>query len=436
MAPLAHLPDALANPIRRCLEKDPRDRYQTPSELAGALERAAAALGGRGTSRGAASGGAAPAIDREGATAAPPGRQSAPPPVDREAATAAPPGGRGTPAHAAAEGATVAQPRQPVEGQTMVQPQRAAAAPPPPPPQQAETSRVGGAASGIISLSLTPGGPASSGAIGYTLSVANAGQAPAALRLTANEPTGALQVSAPPTVTVAPGQTEQLRLEIRQIKKVRKATPLQLQVAALGEGGERRAFVNTSVMPAASGGGAGRLLAAIAAGVALVAVIAGGFLLLRGGEDSPAEAAPSAVPTDAVSQPTTPPQPTVAPRTVQARPQWDYAFRVASNDCGFGAQAGDRYSATYKYQPSGGGAELKNGDRVAAFAVTDRDVPLGTFTFRAEAFEVTYPVAAADGKRGNATLVTTFADDSGIQAATLTERYDGPACAIVASHSQ
>ncbi|HML99336.1 MAG TPA: serine/threonine-protein kinase, partial [Tepidiformaceae bacterium] len=44
MEPLSHLPDSINNPIRRCLEKDPRDRYQSASELAGALERALAAL--------------------------------------------------------------------------------------------------------------------------------------------------------------------------------------------------------------------------------------------------------------------------------------------------------------------------------------------------------------------------------------------------------
>ena len=43
--PLAHLPEAIVNPIRRCMEKDPRDRYQSPSELASALERAVTALG-------------------------------------------------------------------------------------------------------------------------------------------------------------------------------------------------------------------------------------------------------------------------------------------------------------------------------------------------------------------------------------------------------
>ncbi|MCZ7578212.1 MAG: serine/threonine protein kinase [Dehalococcoidia bacterium] len=44
MAPLVNLPDSITNPIRRCLEKDPRDRYQGASELAGALERALASL--------------------------------------------------------------------------------------------------------------------------------------------------------------------------------------------------------------------------------------------------------------------------------------------------------------------------------------------------------------------------------------------------------
>jgi serine/threonine-protein kinase len=40
MEPLAGLPDAAMNVVRRCLEKHPLDRYQSASELAGALERA------------------------------------------------------------------------------------------------------------------------------------------------------------------------------------------------------------------------------------------------------------------------------------------------------------------------------------------------------------------------------------------------------------
>ncbi|MCC7364217.1 MAG: protein kinase [Dehalococcoidia bacterium] len=44
MGPIAHLPDAVINVIRRAMEKDPADRYQSPSELIGALDRAGRAL--------------------------------------------------------------------------------------------------------------------------------------------------------------------------------------------------------------------------------------------------------------------------------------------------------------------------------------------------------------------------------------------------------
>jgi serine/threonine-protein kinase len=44
MAPLAHLPDPVQNIVRRCLEKDPLDRYQSAADLAGAIDRARGAL--------------------------------------------------------------------------------------------------------------------------------------------------------------------------------------------------------------------------------------------------------------------------------------------------------------------------------------------------------------------------------------------------------
>jgi serine/threonine protein kinase/protein-disulfide isomerase len=44
MGPLAHLPESVQNLVRRCLEKDPLDRYQTASELAAALDRSRRAL--------------------------------------------------------------------------------------------------------------------------------------------------------------------------------------------------------------------------------------------------------------------------------------------------------------------------------------------------------------------------------------------------------
>ncbi|MGH2633981.1 MAG: protein kinase domain-containing protein, partial [Tepidiformaceae bacterium] len=73
MAPLAWLPDIVQNIVRRCLEKDPRDRYSSPSELASALERARAAM-------------------RRMHTSPPPPITPPPGYVTREATAAAPPG--------------------------------------------------------------------------------------------------------------------------------------------------------------------------------------------------------------------------------------------------------------------------------------------------------------------------------------------------------
>ncbi|MGD9934975.1 MAG: serine/threonine-protein kinase [Dehalococcoidia bacterium] len=39
MGPLSYLPDTVQNIVRRCMEKDPLDRYQSAAELAGAIDR-------------------------------------------------------------------------------------------------------------------------------------------------------------------------------------------------------------------------------------------------------------------------------------------------------------------------------------------------------------------------------------------------------------
>lgn len=55
MGPLAGYPDAVVNIIRRCMEKDPADRYESATQLVGALERAQRALSSAGgTAAGAA----------------------------------------------------------------------------------------------------------------------------------------------------------------------------------------------------------------------------------------------------------------------------------------------------------------------------------------------------------------------------------------------
>ena len=171
--PLAHLPEAIVNPIRRCMEKDPRDRYQTPSELAGALERALTALGR--TSSGAtpvsgprstgSSGGtrpiAPPAGSRGGAVRPP----SPPPPPAAAAAPGAQTRVAGTPA-AGGESTRVAQPPPPAAPTPEYTPQMRQYAPPPvyapaPAPQQ-QPPRKGGSGKlvAIIAAILVAGGAA------------------------------------------------------------------------------------------------------------------------------------------------------------------------------------------------------------------------------------------------------------------------------------
>jgi hypothetical protein len=284
---------------------------------------------------------------------------------------------------------------------------------------------------------LTPGEVSGEGLLRYLLRVANNSPRSATVRLAASEPTGVLQISAPPSLTVAPGATEQVPLEIRQLRKARNGgAPLQLQVAALNEGGQRVAFVNTSVLPAVSASRGKPLLIALAAGFAIAGAAAGAFLLLRSGDDKPAQQ-PQQQATESASVAAGSPIPTAPVGTLKVLERWDYTFRVESNDCGFGAQPGDRYSTSFRYEPATGSATtIKDGDRVKVTGLQSNEVALGTFTFKAAHFEVTYPVAAADGKRGNATLVSTFVDDSNIGNAVLTEKYEAPACSIVANFAK
>ncbi len=296
-----------------------------------------------------------------------------------------------------------------------------------------------------ISLALSPTGGDGAGLLRYTLVASNAGGTAAQLNLTASEPTGLLQISSQPTLFVGAGQSAQAPLEVRQLRTAAKgAKPLQLQVAAFGEDGGRLAFANVSVSPAVSSSSYRPLLMAVLGGFAVVAVIAIALVALNGGDDkkSPA-AALSPTAADAASPDAAGAGEAASPAAGTAQPpvtsvkvldRWDYVFRVDSNDCGFGAPAGDRYPVAFRFQPVPAGATvLKDGDRVRVVGVQDSDVPLGTFTFHPDKFEVSYPVSGAGGKRGNATLLSAFAADGSIQTASLVERYESPACAIAAS---
>ena len=85
MAALVGVPEAALNIIRRCMEKDPLDRYQSASDLAGAIERARRTARGASpaTPRNAPS--PPPAAPTPAPMAAPPAPQAATPPAQAPA---------------------------------------------------------------------------------------------------------------------------------------------------------------------------------------------------------------------------------------------------------------------------------------------------------------------------------------------------------------
>jgi hypothetical protein len=256
-----------------------------------------------------------------------------------------------------------------------------------------------------------------------------------------------LQVSAPATVTVEAGQSAQAPMEVLQLRRSSKSrVPVQLQVAAYDAAGERLAFVNAIILPMPPHGGSGKtMLPAALGGFLIIAAVAFAFITLTGGEDNPGTSAGAGVtPPSAstvadgttVTVPTT--APTTAPgRSVQRLPRWDFSFRVASNDCGFGAKAGDSYQKAFRFEPRAGSATLKDREAVQVSGVEPGgDILVGSFPFRADSFTYSHAVLGSADPRGSATFTTALADDGNVQSATVTERYDTPACAIVGNFTK
>ena len=428
MEPLTHLPDSVCNPIRRCLEKDPRDRYQSASELAGALERALAAfLHATEAPRGGA-----------GRIAGPPVQ----PPATAQSQPAAAPS---VPPQAAPATRVGMVAPQPAAQQTQVAPPSAAA--------QVPTAPMPGG--GAVTMVAIPAGEAPGGVSTYQLAVTNGTGAPVRLALSAADPTGTLGVNVAQGVSLGPGETQQLPVQVRQLRPAPGgARTLQFQLVAQREDGSRAAFVNVTVIPsrAAAKGGGSRTLLLVAIALLLVGGGAAAFMLLGGGDSKPKQAnpgtsTPAATATASAPATTTTPEPSAAgssattsaspsaavPASVQALDRWDYNFKITATDCSFGARVGDRYPVAFRFKPvSGDQATLKDGDRVNVTGIQDREIPLGTFTFHVANFEFTYPVAATGNQRGTATLRTTFANATSIAQASLTERYDSPSCTITA----
>lgn len=412
MEPLAHLPDSIGNPIRRCMEKDPRDRYQTASELAGALERALAAL-----------------LHAAQATHAPRTAPEAPPPPTH---TAAPP----------------ASPAAPDAGATRVAtppgPEATRVAPPPvpeatrvgaPPPAAAAAVGVPSPGGTNIRMVVAPAGQSPGGISRFNLAVTNPSASPLRVTLSAIEPSGVLTITLPSPVMLGANETQHVPIEVRQGRPAPAgARTIQFQVTAQRDDGSRAGFVNVTVIPSAGargGGGSGKLLL-IGGAVAGVAAVVIGFVMLQGGDDKETTSTPTAGAT--ATSPAgsgTATMTVTSAKAIEALDRWEYNFKITSNDCPFGAQAGALYPVSFKFRPaSQSGTTINDGDRVGIWGIQDREISLGTFTFHFVDFEFNYPVVASGGERGTATVRTTFADSKTIGEASLTERYDAPSCTI------
>lgn len=275
MAALGPLPDAVTNPIRRCMEKDPRDRYQTATELAGALERALSSLG------------------RTQTPAAPAPRPAQPTPP----ASARPPE---SPRPAAA----------PATDATRVQAS-------PPAAQQPPRTNIQ-----QMPLTLVLGEPAPRpGAVGFLLEVRNSSSQPVRATLSGQEPQGVFVVESQGDLELPPFGTARIPVEVRQLKAPARPGPVQFQVAATGQSGERVGFVNGQLLPTGilPKGEQRRtpwlLIAGIVAGLAVAGGAVFAFMSL-GGDDPPGDEPPAESPTAALTRtPTadsTSPTPTAA----------------------------------------------------------------------------------------------------------------------------
>ncbi|MFN0146515.1 MAG: protein kinase domain-containing protein [Dehalococcoidia bacterium] len=403
MEELAHLPDVVTNPIRRCMEKDPRDRYQSASELAGALERAlAAALHAQETAGGAMPPAAPP--PRPTAAPAPPTRPELPRTQVPEPTTARP------------------------EAPTRIAQPDTAPAPPRSPGAPAGAAPVLPQPAGGVRMTAVPTSPA--GKIRtFELTVVNLENVAGRFALTATDPTGALAVALPASITLGPAETQRSAVEVRQARTAPASVrSLQFQVVAHRDDGTRAGFVNVTFVLGRQRGGLRSKLPGFAAGAAVAVAIAGvsAFFSLRGGDDpSPGTGSPTAGPAASASA-----NPSAF---INVKDRWDYAFRISENTCTFGAKVGDRFTKSFRFRlVQGSGTTIKDGDLVSVVGVEeggDRPVS-GSFTFRVTDFQFHYRVSNT-GNTGEASVNTSFSNPDVISAATYTETYDSGKCRIV-----
>lgn len=412
MSELAHLPDAVGNPVRRCLEKDPRDRYQTAGELAGALERAMAALQNAPRRPGAVSGPrppASPARPSAGAQPGPTGHAPTIPWSPRGSAEApeAPTIAATTPVGPSQQDAPTVVAHAATDAPTVVS--RGPTTPPSP----------GAAVFTVRHVRSDP--PGKDGAATIHFALDNRTGTPRTVDVVATDGSGVLELSTPARIT-APAGESLFQVAARQHGKPPRPGPLQYQVAIRDPDGTRLAFVNTSLAPGVQRRSLrGLLTIAIAAGAALSGVVVAAVALLGGSGDS----TPSPPTTPGTVSTTTPASPGVIPVRSIRTGTWDYRLTVRENTCNFGAQPNTPYDLTLRYErTSGTQPYITDGERMVVTAITSGgEQRIGEQTFAWDNLVVRYAVVGDQGRQGTAELSSTFADSTTLARANLRETY-------------
>ncbi len=230
VGPLVGLPDAVVNIIRRCMEKDPQDRYQSASDMAGALERArrfmqawepqvAQAAGAVGVSADS------PTVDEEAQGTAVPDL-----PAELPAETVVASAALDSTVHPTATDEVTRVPLAPVA--EAIEPP--AEEPPPASPTAAavELATVAGiealasvsaapepAAPVVVRCSLSPlGAPSDDGPSRFTLSVSHESDRAVAVALQAANSRD-YRVKIPDSVTIPPGETASVEVQVEPVKR-------------------------------------------------------------------------------------------------------------------------------------------------------------------------------------------------------------------------
>jgi serine/threonine-protein kinase len=410
MNELGHLPDPVVNVVRRCLEKDPRDRYQSATELVGALERASLNYaswkqgGGVAPATGAYDGG------RSRPSTLPVTPQTTPRPPAQPPAPAP-----SRPSPVASNIATRLEPPPSRPGAPPAQPGMPAPAPAP----------------STISVTLQEKSAPGRDATGrYTLTLVNNGGAVARLRLVPTDSSGILQVNAPGRAAVPPGTT--VLLEVTAQPRVRRARGpdrrLGFGVTAVDEAnGATVGAATAEFADIVEGGGVNGKIVTIVCAAAVLAIGGGlmAFLLLGSGgqdEDPEGDETPSG-------------SSTVDTRRAIAPGEYSIPVTVKENTCDVGPLPRQAFTLTYLFEPVRGD-DLREGEQVNITGINGAgdEVPLGRAELSLDAFIFDYPVNSEPGS-GTAEIGITFNEDGSIASAIYAETYPfGDAtCEVVAT---